>query len=62
MTAESLEEALTIEGQIADLLCTLGDEERYGALNIEASGGGSLEDEETGYPQLITYYDINARS
>lgn len=62
MTAETLEEALTIEGQIADLLCTLGDEERYGALHIEVSGGGTLEDEQTGLPQLITYYDINAKS
>lgn len=62
VTAESYEEALTIETQVAELLCTLGDEERYDALKIEVSGGGAMEDETTGLPQLITYYDLTTRS
>ena len=62
MTAETLEEALRIEEQIADTLTTLGDEEKLDALNIEVNGGGTLEDEATGFPQLLTYYDITVRS
>lgn len=53
---------MRIEEQIADTLTTLGDEEKYSALNIEVNGGGTLEDETTGFPQLLTYYDIKVRS
>ena len=53
---------MRIEEQIADTLTTLGDEEKLDALNIEVNGGGTLEDEATGFPQLLTYYDITVRS
>lgn len=62
ITAESLAEAIDIEEAIADILVTLGDEEKLGSLRIEVNGGGSLEDEATGLPQLITYYDIQTKS
>ena len=62
VTAESLEEAMQIEEEIADSLTTLGDEEKFSALRIEVNGGGTLEDETTGFPQLLTYYDITVRS
>ena len=62
ITAESLEEVIDIEETIADLLVSLGDEEKFGTLNIQVNGGGTIEDEATGLPQLITYYDIQMRS
>lgn len=62
VTAETLEEAIDIEGSMRELLCTLGDEEKLGSLSIEVNGGGALEDEATGYPQLLTYYDVNTKS
>lgn len=62
ITAESFEETVDIEEIVADLLCSLGDEEKFGTLNIEVNGGGTIEDEATGLPQLITYYDIRMRS
>jgi len=62
ITAESSEEAIDIEETIADLLCSLGDEEKFGALSIVINGGGTLEDPATGLPQLMTYYDIAFRS
>jgi hypothetical protein len=34
ITAESLEEAIDIEETVADLLVSLGDEEKFGTLNI----------------------------
>ena len=49
---------MEIEATIADLLCTLGDEEKFGKLRIQVYGGGTLEDENTGLSQLLTYYDI----
>lgn len=49
---------MEIEATIADLLCTLGDEEKFGKLRIQVNGGGTLEDENTGLSQLLTYYDI----
>lgn len=58
ITAESFAEALALEEIIADLLVSLGDEEKFGKLRIEVNGGGTLEDENTGLPQLLTYYDI----
>lgn len=51
-----------MDAAIRELLVTLGDEERYEALSIRVNGGGSLEDELTGLPQILTYYDINTRS
>ena len=62
ITAESFEEAIDIDEIIAETLTTLGDEEKYGALQIEVNGGGTLEDENTGFIQLLTYYDIQTRS
>lgn len=56
--ADSLGAALAIDQEIADLLCTLGDEEKFGKLRIEINGGGTLEDENTGLPQILSYYDI----
>ncbi len=62
VTAESLEEAIGIDAAMRDALCTLADEEKLGSLSIEVNGGGTLEDEATGLPQLLTYYDINTKS
>ena len=62
ITAESLEEAMELEEDIADELCSLGDLADYGALRIQINGGGTLEDENTGLPQLLTYFDIQAQS
>ena len=62
VTAERLEDAIDIEEQIADALVTLGDEEKLGSLRIEVNGGGTLEDETTGLPQLLTYYDVYTKS
>ena len=49
---------MEIEETIANLLVSLGDEEKFGKLRIEINGGGSLEDENTRLPMLLTYYDI----
>ena len=62
VTAQKLEDAIEIEEKIANKLTTLGDEWKLDALNITINGGGTLEDERTGFPQLLTYYDINVRS
>ena len=62
ITAESLQEAIELEADIADALCSLGDMADYGALRIQVNGGGTLEDENTGLPQILTYYDIQAQS
>lgn len=62
VTAETLQEAMEIEEAIADKLCSLGDLADYGALRIQINGGGTMEDENTGMPQLLTYYDIQAQS
>ena len=62
VTAATLEEAIDVEEIIADTLTSLGDEDKFGSLKIEINGGGTLEDENTGFPQLLTYYDINVRS
>ena len=62
ITAQSLDEVLEIEEKITDTLTTLGDEEKLGALKIEVSGGGSLEDEQTRLPQQFIFYDIRTRS
>lgn len=62
ITAESLEEAIDIDAAMREALCTLADEESLGSLSIEVNGGGTLEDETTGLPQLLTYYDINTKS
>lgn len=62
ITAETLGEAIALEEEVADELVSLGDLANYGALRIEINGGGTLEDEITGLPQLITYYDITTQS
>lgn len=62
ITADCLEDAMDIEEEIAEALVSIGDLGSNGALSIQVNGGGSLEDERTGLPQLITYYDINTKS
>ncbi len=62
VTAETYEEAIRLEQLIADALVSLGDQENLGSLGIQINGGGTLEDERTGLPQLITYYDVNSKS
>ena len=62
ITAETLQEAMELEAAISDELCSLGDIAGYGALRIQVNGGGTLEDENTGLPQILTYYDIQTHS
>ncbi len=62
VTAETLEEAIDIEEAIADALVTLGAEEKLSSLTIQVNGGGTVEDELTGLPQLLTYYDVTTKS
>lgn len=62
ITAENYAEAVSIEEAIADALVSLGDEQNLGSLRIQINGGGTLEDEQTGLPQLITYFDIRTKS
>lgn len=62
ITAETLEEAIDIEEAIADALVTLGAEEKLSSLSIQVNGGGTIEDELTGLPQLMTYYDVTTKS
>ena len=60
--ADDMATAVDLEETIADTLVTLGAEEKLNALSIEINGGGTIEDERTGLPQLITYYNINTKS
>lgn len=53
---------MEINEAIIDTLVTLGDEEKLGALRIEVNGGGTLEEPETHFPQLLTYFDIQNKS
>ena len=62
ITAESLAEAFELNAAIADELVSLGDLAEHGALRIEINGGGTLEDENTGLPQILTYYDVQTNS
>ena len=62
ISAKDFASSLGLEKQISDLLCTVGDDEKFDCLEIAVNGGGSLEDDLTGVPQIITYYDILARS
>ena len=62
VTAEHYAQAIAIEEAIADALVSLGDEQNLGSLRIQINGGGTLEDDQTGLPQLITYYDIQTKS
>ena len=59
---KSYASSLGLEKQLSDLLCTVGDEEKFECLQIALNGGGTLEDDLTGVPQIISYYDILARS
>lgn len=61
ITAPDLATALGVEEKLSDSLVSLGDEFKFGA-SIQINGGGTLEDPETGYPQIITYFDITIRS
>lgn len=60
--AESLEEAMELEQIVSESLCSLGDEEILGTLRLELNGGGIVEDENTGIPQVLAFYDIQTRS
>jgi hypothetical protein len=54
-------QTIELEQKVVDCLVTLGDSTNCGCV-IAHNGGGSLEDENTGLPQLIDYFDITARS
>ena len=58
ITSDSLEEAVGLQDAIASELVTFADESKFGALNIKINGGGTIEDENTHLPQLITFFDI----
>ena len=62
VTAEQYKDAIEIEEAIANVLVSLGDEQNLGSLRIQINGGGTLEDDQTGLPQLITYYDVYTKS
>lgn len=61
VTCETLKSALEVESAISGALVSFADEETNGTLNTVINGGGTIEDEQTGKPQLITYYDITTR-
>lgn len=60
ITAETFQEVMDIEGKVRDLLTTVGDEYKYNCV-IHINGGGTLEDEMTGYPQQLIYFDVITR-
>ena len=62
ISCDSYAEAIEIDAALAEALCTVGDEEKHGCLYIAINGGGTLEDDTTGVPQIITYYDLLTRS
>lgn len=62
VTAEHYQDAVDIEQAIANVLVSLGDEQNLGSLRIQVNGGGTLQDQQTGLPQLITYYDVRTKS
>lgn len=62
ITANTLKQCLSLEDSIAEALCSLGDEQKHGTLKIELNGGGTLEDPDTGFPQILAFYDIQDRS
>lgn len=59
--APTLAECAEMEAATTGALATAGDSTLEG-LSIQANGGGAMLDTETNTPQLITYYDITARS
>lgn len=62
VVADTLEEALNVHGKAAGAIVSFADEERNGTLNAALNGGGTVEDPQTGKPQIISYYDIKTRS
>ena len=60
ITARTYVEAIEVDRKMRDTLVTLGDEPKFNS-KIEVNGGGTLEDEATSYPQIITYYDITTK-
>lgn len=60
ITAETFQEVIEIEEKVCSI-CTLGDEGKLGCLHIEVNGGGTLEDESTGYPQQLIYFEIYSK-
>lgn len=60
ITAQTYTQALNIDKTLRKLLITLGDEPKFNSM-IEINGGGTLEDELTGFPQIISYYDITTK-
>lgn len=61
ITAPDYATAIGLEEKLVDCLVCVGDEHRFGC-SIEANGGGSLLDLETGNPQIINYFDLVSRS
>ena len=59
--AKTQEQAFEIEQKITDSLVTLGDSTKYGC-SISSNGGGALIDADTNTPQIITYFDVVAKS
>lgn len=57
VTARTYEQALHIEDLLTKSLVTLGDNTNHGCV-IRVNGGGTLEDEATGFPQIMTYFDL----
>ena len=61
-TAKTLQKCMEMSEAASNALCSLGDEEVLGALNIKQNGGGTLEDDLTCFPQVLSFYDIQIRS
>lgn len=60
ITAQTYTQAIQIDRKLRKLLITLGDEPKFNSI-IQLNGGGTLEDELTGFPQIISYYDITTK-
>jgi hypothetical protein len=61
ITSNTLKETLDIEAKLVEALTTVADEPKFNDCYIAVNGGGTVEDDETGLPQIITYFDINSR-
>lgn len=59
IVADDLASALGLYKKL-ETLTTVADETKGGNL-VEINGGGTLLDEETNIPQLLTYFDITNR-
>lgn len=60
IVAETFDKVLEIDNDLRHLLVTLGDETKFNCV-ININGGGTLEDDLTGYPVQIAYYDLITR-